>query len=127
MLQTFASSFVWAFLTYWLSGRFIEKLQGEIPGKGVKELLQALSHVYALSLVSTHAGDFLATGYLTSNQIALAKNQLRALFVKVVLFCEQMIVLFSCSLYVGFLVTSSSVDLVLDVGVGRCGQMQWPW
>jgi acyl-CoA oxidase len=63
--------------------KFVEKLQTDIPGEGTKELLQVLCYVYALSLVSTHAGDFLSTLYLTSKQVALAKNQLRALFVKV--------------------------------------------
>ncbi|CAM6110746.1 unnamed protein product [Calypogeia fissa] len=63
--------------------KFIDKLQTDIPGKGIKELLQVLSYVYALDLVSIHAGDFLSTGYLTSKQVAMAKKQLRALFPKV--------------------------------------------
>jgi acyl-CoA oxidase len=68
---------------YWLSCRFINKMQTDLPGAGTKDILQVLCYVYALSLVSTHAGDFLGTGHLSSKQVALAKTQLRTLFAKV--------------------------------------------
>lgn len=63
--------------------KFIEKLQQEIPGKGVKESLEVLCYVYALFLVHKHQGDFLATGYLTPKQASLANDQLRTLYSKV--------------------------------------------
>jgi hypothetical protein len=72
-----------ALLMYWLSCRFINKMQTDLPGAGTKDILQVLCYVYALSLVSTHAGDFLGTGHLSSKQVALAKTQLRTLSAKV--------------------------------------------
>lgn len=42
-----------------------------------------LCNTYALSQIIEKAGDFLATGYLTGKQIALAKEQLKLLFDKV--------------------------------------------
>lgn len=60
--------------------RFIEALKKDIPGHGVKQQLQILCSVYALSLIAANTGDFLSTGYLTSAQISLAKEQLRSFF-----------------------------------------------
>lgn len=63
--------------------RFIEKLQQDIPGEGVKQQLEALAGTYYLSLLHKHQGDFLATSYLNPKQAALANDQLRALYAKV--------------------------------------------
>ncbi|KAH7431891.1 hypothetical protein KP509_08G071700 [Ceratopteris richardii] len=63
--------------------RFMGALEREIPGRGVKNQLQILCNIYALSLVTTRAGDFLMTGYLSPEQVELAKSQLRDLFKKV--------------------------------------------
>ncbi|KAM0061445.1 putative acyl-CoA oxidase, acyl-CoA dehydrogenase/oxidase and middle domain superfamily [Helianthus debilis subsp. tardiflorus] len=63
--------------------KFIEKLQQDIPGKGVKQTLEMLCYVYALFLLHKHQGDFLATGYLTPKQASLANDQLRTLYSKV--------------------------------------------
>lgn len=82
LLLAFGSC-IWLILLAFLFCRFIEKLQLEIPGKGVKQLLEVLSYVYALSLLHKHQGDFLATGYLTPKQASLANDQLRTLYSKV--------------------------------------------
>ncbi|KAL6001748.1 acyl-coenzyme A oxidase [Asimina triloba] len=63
--------------------KFIEKLQEDIPGKGVKEQLQALCFIYALSILHKHLGEFLSTGCITSKQAALANEQLRSLYSQV--------------------------------------------
>ncbi|XP_074268985.1 peroxisomal acyl-coenzyme A oxidase 1 isoform X1 [Silene latifolia] len=63
--------------------KFIAKLQQEIPGDGVKEQLQALCGIYALSIVKKHLGDFLATGCITPKQASLANDLLRSLFSQV--------------------------------------------
>ncbi|KAK9927610.1 hypothetical protein M0R45_024786 [Rubus argutus] len=63
--------------------KFIEKLQQDIPGKGVKEQLQILCNVYALFLVHKHLGDFLSTGSITAKQASLANDQLRSLYSQV--------------------------------------------
>nr|XP_043633173.1 peroxisomal acyl-coenzyme A oxidase 1-like [Erigeron canadensis]XP_043633175.1 peroxisomal acyl-coenzyme A oxidase 1-like [Erigeron canadensis] len=63
--------------------KFIEKLQQDIPGKGVKHMLELLFYVYALFLLHKHRGDFLATRYLTPKQVSLANDQLKALYSKV--------------------------------------------
>ncbi|GJR62217.1 peroxisomal acyl-coenzyme A oxidase 1, partial [Tanacetum coccineum] len=63
--------------------KFFEKLQQEIPGKGVKQLLEVLCYIYALFLLHKHQGDFLATGYLTPKQASLANDQLRTLYSQV--------------------------------------------
>ncbi|KAK9716339.1 hypothetical protein RND81_06G226700 [Saponaria officinalis] len=63
--------------------KFIEKLQQDIPGDGVKEQLQALCSIYALSIVNKHLGDFLATDSITPKQASLAQDLLRSLFSKV--------------------------------------------
>ncbi|KAH7443592.1 hypothetical protein KP509_02G041400 [Ceratopteris richardii] len=60
--------------------RFMEALKKEISGRSVMKQLQTLCYVYALSLVTARAGDFLVTGYLSSKQLDLAKGQLRSLF-----------------------------------------------
>ncbi|XP_039050935.1 peroxisomal acyl-coenzyme A oxidase 1-like isoform X1 [Hibiscus syriacus] len=60
--------------------KFIEKLQQEIPGKGVKTQLENLCNVYALSLLHKHLGDFLSTGCISPEQGALANEQLRLLY-----------------------------------------------
>ncbi|MCL7040068.1 hypothetical protein MKW94_007403, partial [Papaver nudicaule] len=60
--------------------KFIEKLQQDIPGKGVKEQLQVLCGIYALSLLQKHQGDFLSTGSITPEQALLANDQLRSLY-----------------------------------------------
>ncbi|XP_039005363.1 peroxisomal acyl-coenzyme A oxidase 1-like [Hibiscus syriacus] len=63
--------------------KFIEKLQQDIPGKGVKRQLEILCKVYALSLLHKHLGDFIASGYITPEQGALANEQLRLLYSQV--------------------------------------------
>ncbi|WCJ25854.1 Peroxisomal acyl-coenzyme A oxidase 1 [Euphorbia peplus] len=63
--------------------KFIEKLQQNIPGKGVKEQLTNLCYIYALNLVQKHLGDFLSTGCITPKQATLANDQLRALYTQV--------------------------------------------
>lgn len=63
--------------------KFIEKLQQDIPGKGVKQQLQTLCSVYALHLLHKHQGDFLSTGCVTPKQAALANEQLRSLYSQV--------------------------------------------
>ncbi|KAK9716340.1 hypothetical protein RND81_06G226800 [Saponaria officinalis] len=63
--------------------KFIEKLQEDIPGVGVKEQLQALCSIYVLSIINKHLGDFLATGSITPKQASLAQDLLRSLFSKV--------------------------------------------
>ncbi|XP_039062518.1 peroxisomal acyl-coenzyme A oxidase 1-like [Hibiscus syriacus] len=63
--------------------KFIEKLQQDIPGKGVKRQLEILCNVYALSLLHKHLGDFVATGCITPEQGALANEQLRQLYSQV--------------------------------------------
>lgn len=63
--------------------KFLEKVQQDIPGEGVKHQLELLCSVYALSLVHNHLGDFLSTGYLNSEQAELAAVQLRALYSQV--------------------------------------------
>ncbi|KAL2321548.1 hypothetical protein Fmac_025927 [Flemingia macrophylla] len=59
--------------------KFIEKLQQDIPGKGVKQQLELLCSIYALSLIRKHLGDFLSTGCITPKQASLANDQLRSL------------------------------------------------
>ncbi|XAR70483.1 Acyl-CoA oxidase [Bertholletia excelsa] len=59
---------------------FIEKVQQDIPGKGVKKQLEVLCNVYALFLFHKHQGDFLSTGCITPKQAALANDQLRSLY-----------------------------------------------
>ncbi|CAL9125603.1 peroxisomal acyl-coenzyme A oxidase 1-like [Musa acuminata AAA Group] len=63
--------------------KFIDKVKEDIQGHGVKELLQILCNVYALSLVHKHLGDFISTGYITPKQGALANEQLRFLYAQV--------------------------------------------
>ncbi|KAK1261343.1 Peroxisomal acyl-coenzyme A oxidase 1 [Acorus gramineus] len=63
--------------------KFIEKLQQDIPGSGVKEALQVLCSVYALSLLHKHTGDFLSTGCINPKQASLANEQLRSLYAQV--------------------------------------------
>nr|AAW78690.1 peroxisomal acyl-CoA oxidase 1B [Solanum lycopersicum] len=65
--------------------KFIEKLQQDIPGEGVKQQLVVLCSIYALFLLHKHQGDFLATGYITSKQGLFANEQLRALYTQVCL------------------------------------------
>ncbi|KAG6501311.1 hypothetical protein ZIOFF_041190 [Zingiber officinale] len=60
--------------------KFIDKVQEDMQGRGVKEILQILCSVYALSLVHKHLGDFIATGYITPKQGALANEKLRSLY-----------------------------------------------
>ncbi|CAL5355537.1 unnamed protein product [Camellia sinensis] len=59
---------------------FIEKLLQDIPGKGVREQLEALCNIYALFLLNKHQGDFLSTGCITAKQASLANDQLRSLY-----------------------------------------------
>ncbi|KAF1873017.1 hypothetical protein Lal_00016135 [Lupinus albus] len=63
--------------------KFIEKLQKDIPGKGVKQQLQHLSSIYALFLLHKNLGDFLSTGSITPKQGHLANEQLRSLYSQV--------------------------------------------
>ncbi|KAH0974057.1 hypothetical protein GBA52_015956 [Prunus armeniaca] len=62
--------------------KFIEKLQQDIPGKGVKEQLHNLCNIYALYIIHRHLGDFLSTGSITAKQASLANEQLRSLYSK---------------------------------------------
>ncbi|XP_022867012.1 peroxisomal acyl-coenzyme A oxidase 1-like [Olea europaea var. sylvestris] len=63
--------------------KFIEKLQQDIPGKGVKKQLEMLCSVYYLFLLHKHQGDFIATSCITPKQASLANDQLRALYSQV--------------------------------------------
>ncbi|XP_022718895.1 peroxisomal acyl-coenzyme A oxidase 1-like isoform X3 [Durio zibethinus] len=63
--------------------KFVEKLQQDIPGKGVKRQLEILCNVYALYLLHKHLGDFVTTGCITPKQGALANEQLRLLYSQV--------------------------------------------
>ncbi|PNX76902.1 peroxisomal acyl-CoA oxidase 1-like protein, partial [Trifolium pratense] len=63
--------------------KFIEKLQQDIPGKGVKQQLQILCSIYALFHLHKHLGDFLSTGCITPKQGSLANDQLRSLYSQV--------------------------------------------
>lgn len=63
--------------------RFIDKLKEPIPGKGIKQILEVLCQVYALSTLHKHQGDFLATASITPKQAALAFTQLRHLYSQV--------------------------------------------
>ncbi|GAB4858071.1 acyl-coenzyme A oxidase [Ancistrocladus abbreviatus] len=63
--------------------KFIEKLQQDIPGEGVKRQLEALSSIYALSILKKHLGDFLSTGCITPKQASLANDVLRSLYAQV--------------------------------------------
>ncbi|CAL5197964.1 unnamed protein product [Lathyrus oleraceus] len=63
--------------------KFIEKLQQDIPGKGVKQQLEILCSIYALFHLHKHLGDFLSTGCITSKQGSLANDQLRSLYTQV--------------------------------------------
>ncbi|KAJ0961923.1 hypothetical protein J5N97_029751 [Dioscorea zingiberensis] len=63
--------------------KFIDRVQQEIAGHGVKEQLQNLCNIYALSLLHKHLGDFLSTGCITPKQGALANEQLRSLYSQV--------------------------------------------
>ncbi|KAG6792131.1 hypothetical protein POTOM_001274 [Populus tomentosa] len=59
---------------------FIDKLQQDIPGKGVNQQLQNLCYIYALNLLHKYRGDFLSTGCITPKQASLANDQLRSLY-----------------------------------------------
>ncbi|KAK9669133.1 hypothetical protein RND81_13G111700 [Saponaria officinalis] len=63
--------------------KFAEKLGQDIPGDGVKEQLEALFGVYALSIIKKHLGDFLATGYMPPKQASLANDHLQSLYSQV--------------------------------------------
>ncbi|CAK9173270.1 unnamed protein product [Ilex paraguariensis] len=63
--------------------KFIEKVQQDIPGKGVKHQLEVLCNVYALFLLHKHQGEFLATSCITPKQASLANDQLRTLYSQV--------------------------------------------
>ncbi|KAJ8436310.1 hypothetical protein Cgig2_005234 [Carnegiea gigantea] len=63
--------------------KFLEKMQEDIPGEGVKQQLQALCGIYALSVLKKHLGDFLSTGCISPTQASLANDLLRSLFSQV--------------------------------------------
>ncbi|KAL8111477.1 hypothetical protein AgCh_019263 [Apium graveolens] len=63
--------------------KFIDKLKEPIPGKGIKQILEVLCQVYALSTLHKHQGEFLATASITPKQAALAFTQLRHLYSQV--------------------------------------------
>ncbi|XVF52579.1 hypothetical protein PTKIN_Ptkin05aG0029600 [Pterospermum kingtungense] len=48
--------------------KFIEKLQQDISGKGVRRQLEILCNVYALNLLHKHLGDFVSTSSITPKQ-----------------------------------------------------------
>ena len=54
-----------------------------MPGPGVREQLQILCNIYALSVLHKHVGDFLVTGCITPKQASLANDQLRSLYSQV--------------------------------------------
>lgn len=60
--------------------KFIEKLQQDISGKGVKQQLEVLCNIYALFLLHKYQGDFLSTGCITPEQASLANDELRSLY-----------------------------------------------
>ncbi|PQP99078.1 peroxisomal acyl-coenzyme A oxidase 1 [Prunus yedoensis var. nudiflora] len=62
--------------------KFIEKLQQNIEGNGVKQQLETLCYIYALHLIHKNSGDFLSTGSLNPKQASLANDQLRSLYAK---------------------------------------------
>ena len=82
--------------------RFIDKVKEDIQGHGVKELLQILCNVYALSLVHKHLGDFISTGYITPKQGALANEQLRFLYAQVFVVYLYILELFSIAFLSSF-------------------------
>lgn len=63
--------------------KFIDKVQQDIPGKGIKQQLEVLCSIYALFLLHKHQGDFLSTSCITSKQASLANDQLRSLYSQV--------------------------------------------
>ncbi|KAL2632344.1 hypothetical protein R1flu_017030 [Riccia fluitans] len=63
--------------------KFAEKMKSAFPGQGTRQILEVLFFVYSLDLINKHAAEFLSTGYLTSKQLSLAKDQLRSCFRKV--------------------------------------------
>ncbi|CAI9775566.1 unnamed protein product [Fraxinus pennsylvanica] len=63
--------------------KFIEKLQQDIPGKGVKKQLEVLCGIYYLFLLHKHQGDFIATSCITPKQASLVNDQLRSLYSQV--------------------------------------------
>ncbi|CAI9771569.1 unnamed protein product [Fraxinus pennsylvanica] len=63
--------------------KFIEKLQQDIPGKGVKKQLEVLCGIYYLFLLHKYQGDFIATSCISPKQASLANDQLRALYSQV--------------------------------------------
>ncbi|KAM5558900.1 hypothetical protein ABKV19_020518 [Rosa sericea] len=62
--------------------KFIEKLQQNIEGNGVKQQLETLCNIYCLNLIHKHLGDFLSTGSISPKQASLASDQLRSLYSK---------------------------------------------
>lgn len=73
--------------------RFIDKLKQDIPGKGVKQMLEVLCNVYSLFLLHKYQGDFLATGSITAKQASLATTQLRNLYSQVCLITQYIVML----------------------------------
>ncbi|CAH9120053.1 unnamed protein product [Cuscuta europaea] len=63
--------------------KFIEKLQQDITGRGVRQQLEALCAIYSLHLLHKHQGDFLSTNYITPKQASLANDQLRSLYTQI--------------------------------------------
>ncbi|PRQ44617.1 putative acyl-CoA oxidase [Rosa chinensis] len=62
--------------------KFIEKLQQNIEGNGVKQQLETLCNIYCLNLIHKHLGDFLSTGSISPKQASLASDQLRSRYSK---------------------------------------------
>ncbi|XP_020247270.1 peroxisomal acyl-coenzyme A oxidase 1-like [Asparagus officinalis] len=60
--------------------KFIEKVKQDFDGHGVKEQLQILCNIYALSVLHKYLGDFLSMSCITPKQGALANDQLRSLY-----------------------------------------------
>ncbi|KAL2472096.1 Peroxisomal acyl-coenzyme A oxidase 1 [Abeliophyllum distichum] len=63
--------------------KFFEKLQQDIPGKGVKKQLEVLCGIYYLFILHKYQGDFIATSCISPKQASLANDQLRALYSQV--------------------------------------------
>lgn len=90
--------------------RFIEKLQQDIAGKGVKQQLEILCSIYALHLLHKHLGDFLSTGCITPKQASLANEQLRSLYPQV---CPQWLQLIGTFWCLGLLFLAYETDMFI--------------
>jgi acyl-CoA oxidase len=63
--------------------KFIEELQGEIEGRGVRDQLILLCNVYAVSQIEANLGDLLEVGYLQPKQAGWVHEALAELLTQV--------------------------------------------